>query len=113
MTAKNESLPELIPCPFCGGRPLADVDSLDPNWVYCTDCGVGYHFGTIEQAIEAWNRRSQPSTDLGLIARSVRDRIRPLLDRRGDEAIDICAITLRLIHDELQRHLNTPTEDRS
>ena len=55
---------KLKPCPFCG----ADVESgvhIETIWddkekfrIMCENCGVStWDFKSIEQAVEAWNRR--------------------------------------------------------
>lgn len=64
------------PCPFCGGRPAARVSSLLNRLavkVYCQECGAGTKayiagptivgesftiMGSLERAIEDWNRRT-------------------------------------------------------
>ena len=47
----------LKPCPFCGGK--AEVNEFnDFIWIYCSVCeSETTLFVTLEQAIEAWNRR--------------------------------------------------------
>lgn len=52
-------MPELKPCPFCGGEAKVQSFSHDRT-VYCTDCNarVQKFFPTREEAIEAWNRRA-------------------------------------------------------
>lgn len=62
--SKNETVQELLPCPFCGNE-----DTLTTLWdreyiyssqwtVYCSMCGTnGPRCGTEEKAIGKWNRR--------------------------------------------------------
>ena len=53
---------ELKPCPFCGGHAI--IDGCDDTlWiVICKECNasIGYK-ETKEEAIEAWNRRIEPT----------------------------------------------------
>ena len=46
---------ELKPCPFCGD----DANIVTGNtWVHCMGCGAETdYYDTVEEAIEAWNRR--------------------------------------------------------
>lgn len=50
-------MPELKPCPFCGGK--ARLDRYEHFYrVLCTDCPASTEWLYSEQeAIEAWNRR--------------------------------------------------------
>lgn len=53
-------LPELSPCPFCGARESAVVDSDDriTHYVWCMTCEAsGPREGGRLDAVEAWNRR--------------------------------------------------------
>ena len=53
---------KLKPCPFCGGEAI--IDGCDETlWiVICKECNasIGYK-ETKEEAIEAWNRRIEPT----------------------------------------------------
>ena len=54
---------ELKPCPFCGGKPPL-VEKELRAWVKCrcSNCEVlveTFVFRTAEEAIEAWNRRTE------------------------------------------------------
>ena len=47
---------ELKPGPFCGGE--AQLFSFTRKWVRCQDCFTeSSAYLTLEEAIEAWNRR--------------------------------------------------------
>ena len=57
---------ELLPCPFCSGKPLIEYDTIVPfeYVVYCGDCGA--MTATSENgkvAIHEWNNRPQILTD--------------------------------------------------
>ena len=69
---------KLKPCPFCGGHAI--IDGFDDTlWiVICKECNasIGYK-ETKEEAIEAWNRRVEPTftpDELDAIRRMFRDR---------------------------------------
>lgn len=52
-------MPELKPCPFCGGE--AELGS-PIYYVECTSCMGGVpSYDSMEEAISAWNRRSPPA----------------------------------------------------
>lgn len=53
--------PTLLPCPFCGSSNVETV-SL-PMWtITCRSCLAGSCLReTVEGAVEAWNRRHQPT----------------------------------------------------
>ena len=56
---------KLLPCPFCGGNDI-QTDEMESFWdknetswrVLCIDCIAETAGDTKEQAIAAWNRRS-------------------------------------------------------
>ena len=50
---------ELKPCPFCGGKAKIERYTIKP-YAACTECGCSMpdRHQTVEQAIEAWNRRT-------------------------------------------------------
>ena len=59
---------DLKPCPFCGGEAeVTDKDNYgfsNGDWmVFCNEChtylGFDSQYETPEQAIEAWNRRTE------------------------------------------------------
>ena len=65
---------KLKPCPFCGKKVLIAIDNYEKALITCEDCkllfGVEVENGTelidgwratfdsIEEAVEAWNRRA-------------------------------------------------------
>jgi Lar family restriction alleviation protein len=60
---------QLLPCPFCGSDDVElstgyQGESCEENarrYVECIKCAASTEFGrTDEEAIAAWNRRSQP-----------------------------------------------------
>ena len=66
---------ELKPCPFCGGEAI--VDGCDDTlWiVICKECNASIgHKGTEQEAIDAWNRRIEPTFTPATMADS--DRLR-------------------------------------
>ena len=61
---------KLKPCPFCGGEACIDdisgPDNMNAIWmIVCDECGGSASFGpdgcnaTKDEAITAWNRRSE------------------------------------------------------
>ena len=57
--------PELLPCPFCGGKAKLDGAVNKVFWIRCNnkDCEVGCitcDFETKAEAIKAWNTRYVP-----------------------------------------------------
>ena len=69
MTAKDREhridtgSPQLLPCPFCGSRNIADDDYIrDGKQVSCRECfasTIAYNPKAREKAIAAWNRRTK------------------------------------------------------
>ena len=52
---------ELLPCPFCGGEPMVEYDTMEPfEWaVFCGDCGVMPATSEDEKVARlAWNTRA-------------------------------------------------------
>lgn len=64
MNTSNESIQNLKPCPFCGGKADFDYDDSGYNWVFCTKCGVTtdtdmhYEFDARLRLAKAWNTRA-------------------------------------------------------
>lgn len=59
MTNENKqagAVPQLLPCPFCGGRP--HLRGVYQRSVECYDCGVFAGFITDAEAIAVWNTRA-------------------------------------------------------
>lgn len=56
----KELLPNLLPCPFCGGEAQSEDFYLDDGVyaVECRKCGGAYHANTNKQSIEGWNTRT-------------------------------------------------------
>ncbi len=53
--------PVLLPCPFCGGKPVLThgASNLRERTVECDDCfAQGSFEWTDEEAVSAWNRRT-------------------------------------------------------
>ncbi len=59
--------PELKPCPFCGGEAEFYPNDIEgeENWVECCNAKCqatnGYVRRTPEEALSAWNTRSEPA----------------------------------------------------
>lgn len=61
---------ELLPCPFCGkpateswGRDNEVVNIRCSNWRSNVCLGAGPNSYNLDEAIAAWNRRAQPSSE--------------------------------------------------
>lgn len=57
----------LLPCPFCGGAAkLTDHEDCDVGgrWVVCTPCGAARWGDQPDEAIAAWNTRTNTNTEL-------------------------------------------------
>ena len=52
-----EPMPELEPCPFCGGEAKRNDDKQNWGDIFCTGCGCHMMTGHMGTAIEAWNTR--------------------------------------------------------
>lgn len=50
----------LLPCPFCGHRPLSTSWNAALWWISCTHCEAEVSFGTKEGAEAQWNARHNP-----------------------------------------------------
>lgn len=52
---------EKYTCPMCGGRIILhprDLENLADVDAVCMKCSYKENFATMEQAIEAWNKRA-------------------------------------------------------
>ena len=59
--------PELLPCPFCGGNVRVWHNLETENYdIECQKCGcdVQQHYGCKDEAIEAWNTRTQKGGEI-------------------------------------------------
>ncbi len=64
-------MPELKPCPFCGGEAKVHtgekfflIGEEECSIVVCKSClATSRYFHTSKEAIEAWNRRTNNATD--------------------------------------------------
>lgn len=52
----------LLPCPFCGGKAgVIQLTGDGPRTVECDECHCRSCWGTEEEVIAAWNRRTPPA----------------------------------------------------
>jgi Lar family restriction alleviation protein len=59
MTDTTHEAPDLLPCPFCGGKPyLANVEMAGCAYVVCTDCRMQSDDGSQQRVVTAWNTRN-------------------------------------------------------
>ena len=67
------NMPDLKPCPFCGGEALLDHDyeGMGASYVRCKKCGLesirfikSFECASDDRAVEFWNRRAD--NDLAL-----------------------------------------------
>lgn len=92
---------KLNPCPFCGGEAKFFEDKDYQIYsVTCTECDAGTNAYGIEQdAIDAWNRRAEPTftpDELDAIRRNVCDwRAERELSKIEQSIIEKCAKALK------------------
>ena len=53
---KNETTFELLPCPFCSGKPES-INNGGRYSLHCTDCGVWMGDDSPEEVVRGWNTR--------------------------------------------------------
>jgi len=55
-------IPELKPCPFCGGEPIVERqgDRRQSHIIYCGECGCRLETGETWNAGQLWNTRTEP-----------------------------------------------------
>jgi Lar family restriction alleviation protein len=66
--AKQHTMAELKPCPFCGNSVYVDYSYFYRDYViYCNDCDMIFSLddcnASEEKVCEAWNRRNDDDTD--------------------------------------------------
>lgn len=95
---------KLKPCPFCGGKAIlsgshtvAD-ETFELRFVFCESCCTETRlYSTKQKAIDAWNRRAEPTFTLDEL-----DAIRRMFDEQAERALskfksitDKCAAALK------------------
>lgn len=56
-------MPELLPCPFCGGKPRAEKAEIGAGIgfeISCTNCRASMIYLYSEDAVSNWNCRKNP-----------------------------------------------------
>ena len=55
-------IPELKPCPFCGGEPIVERqgDRRQSHIIYCGECGGRLETGETWNTGQLWNTRTEP-----------------------------------------------------
>jgi Lar family restriction alleviation protein len=65
--------PELKPCPFCGGEPTLDDDTMGHSVVCCYHCYAQAGFGPGDDAaIAKWNTRATPQPDASALVEAAK-----------------------------------------
>ncbi len=79
--------PDLLPCPFCGGKPyLANVEMVGCSYVVCTDCRAQGDDMSKDRAIASWNTRA-PAPEL------IRQAVEAERERLAQIGYRVCAET--------------------
>ncbi len=69
--------PDLLPCPFCGGKPyLANVEMVGCSYVVCTDCRAQGDDMSKDRAIATWNTRAPVLELIRQAVEAERERMR-------------------------------------
>ena len=114
-----EHIPDLLPCPFCGGEAAATRwDGEDgPNFMVACDSEVCKHslpFDHLSDAIDVWNTRAAPETT------AERDRLKGLYDEAVMALVKLTTIcpdcggrgtVYTMYESEAGRSLNSSGED--
>jgi hypothetical protein len=97
-------LPDLLPCPFCGGTNIDPAEwsaSDGKSGPGCGDCGA------LAESADDWNRRAQPEGEApqaDWISAVVRD-VAELPDRDSPPGReDMMLVTVNELHDIIERH---------
>ena len=65
---------QLKPCPFCGGTDIQIKDEEKWSYIWCGDCLSAFwqrEACSVEDNVEAWNRRKTGETVIGTVQGSV------------------------------------------
>ena len=55
---EESKLTDLLACPFCGGEAKRNDDKQNWGDIFCADCGCHMAEGSMDKAIESWNKRA-------------------------------------------------------
>lgn len=61
---------KLKPCPFCGGTDIMIKDKGNWSYIWCGDCLSAFwqlEACSVEDNVEAWNKRKAGATAIGVI----------------------------------------------
>lgn len=102
MTDKPEAV-ALKPCPFCGGEPTLDDDTMGHSVVCCYHCYAQAGFGPEDDAaITKWNNRAQPDASaLVEVLRKIDKQVshamlgEDVVERAYQRGVDDCLAAIR------------------